>query len=136
MLPRWHVDETPCSCTFTPTLHVTHLRGPILTPLNNPTAVRTPDGRTCFVQPSLSFSLKWRLRQGLVILLGSKRIKVEVRCARVYAVTGRKKLLGGALCVPITAQICFGIYFVILTASSPCKFLNRLFVHLWSYPDF
>ena len=87
------------------------------------------------MRPSLSFSLKWRLRQGLVVLLGSKRIHVEVKSARVYAVTGKKKLFGGALCILIVAEICFGLFLAVSTAWSPCKFLNRLFVRPLPYPN-
>lgn len=41
--------------------------------------------------------------------------------------TGKRKLLGGALCVLIAAQLCFGIYFIVLNGSSPCEFFDRLF---------
>jgi len=47
-------------------------------------------------------------------------------CLRVYAVTRRNKLIGGALSVLIVAQFCFGIYFAVVDGTSPCEFLNRL----------
>ncbi|KAF9648024.1 hypothetical protein BDM02DRAFT_3129359 [Thelephora ganbajun] len=40
---------------------------------------------------------------------------------RVYGVTGRNRLLGGALFVIISAQLCFGIYFVIRAAINPMR---------------
>ncbi|KAF9648022.1 hypothetical protein BDM02DRAFT_2449903 [Thelephora ganbajun] len=40
---------------------------------------------------------------------------------RVYGVTGRNRLLGGALFVVISAQLCLGIYFVTRAAINPIQ---------------
>jgi len=42
-------------------------------------------------------------------------------CFRVYAVTGRNNLHGGALSVLIAAQFGFGVYFVFVNAVGSCK---------------
>jgi len=55
-------------------------------------------------------------------------------CLRVYGVTGRNDLIGGALSVLIVAQFCFGIYFTVTHGTKQCEFLNRLlFVRVWSH---
>ena len=51
-------------------------------------------------------------------------------CLRVYAVTGRNKLLGGALSVIIVMQLCFGTYYTIGAVRNPCKFLSYLFIRM------
>ena len=44
---------------------------------------------------------------------------------RVYAVTGKKKLLNGPLFVISAAQLCFGLYAIARVATHPSKFINR-----------
>jgi len=51
-------------------------------------------------------------------------------CLRVYAVSGRNKLLRGALSVLIVAQLSVGIYFAAVDGTGPSEFLNRLFVRM------
>ena len=53
-------------------------------------------------------------------------------CLRVYAVTGRNKLVGGTLSVMIVGQLCFGIYFTVVNGTTPCEFLDRLAVRVRS----
>lgn len=57
-------------------------------------------------------------------------------CLRVYAITGGKKLLSGALSILIVAQLGFGIYFIFVNATTPCEFLDRLFVRVWSHSHY
>jgi hypothetical protein len=52
---------------------------------------------------------------------------------RVYAVTGRNKVVGGALSALIVAQLGFGIYFTVVYGTTPCEFLDRLFVRVWPH---
>jgi len=54
-------------------------------------------------------------------------------CIRVYAVTGRNKLLCGVLSVLIAAQLSVGIYFAIVDGTGPGEFLSRLFVCMLSH---
>jgi len=48
-------------------------------------------------------------------------------------VTGGNKLLSGMLSILIVAQLGFGIYFIFVSAITPCEFLDRLFVRVWSH---
>ena len=51
-------------------------------------------------------------------------------CPRVHAVTGRNKLLRGAISVLIAAQLIVGIYFAVVDGTGPSELLNRLFVRM------
>ena len=43
---------------------------------------------------------------------------------RIYAITDRNKLFGGALSVVITTQLVFGTYYIAQTAMGPSKLLK------------
>ena len=47
-------------------------------------------------------------------------------CLRVYAVTGKNKLLCGVLSVLAATQFSFGIYSAFVDGTGPREFLNRL----------
>ena len=47
--------------------------------------------------------------------------------------SGRNKLLRGALSVLIAAQLIVGIYFAVVDGTGPSEFLNRLFVRMLSH---
>jgi hypothetical protein len=49
---------------------------------------------------------------------------------RVYAVTGKNKMVGGALSALIVAQLGFGICAAVVSGTTPCEFLDRLFVRV------
>ena len=51
---------------------------------------------------------------------------------RVYAVTGRNKLIGGAFALAIAAQFCHGTFSIIWFAFGPRKSLNHLTVRVWT----
>ena len=40
--------------------------------------------------------------------------------------TKRNKWLSGGLSVVLFTQFCYGIYFIVVAAHGPCKFLSRL----------
>ena len=56
-------------------------------------------------------------------------------CVRVYAVTGRSRLLCGVLFVLAIAQLCFGVYHTVMYSVLPCETLDSFFVCAWSHLD-
>lgn len=53
---------------------------------------------------------------------------IDIRwCHRIYAVTERNKLLSGALCIIVIAQLSWGIYYLTETAVNPRKFFELFF---------
>ena len=52
---------------------------------------------------------------------------------RIYAVTKGNKLLTGALCVLIAAQLCFGVFSLIRAVMGSCELLDRFFVRVWTH---
>ena len=59
-----------------------------------------------------------------------KRIYIEVSGGgftyRVYVITGKNKLLGGALALVIVAELCSAMFSVVWFALGPCEFPTRL----------
>ena len=49
---------------------------------------------------------------------------------RIYAITGKNKLIGGALALVVAAELCSGIFSTIWIGLGPCEFLSSFSVRV------